>query len=462
MVLDPFWGAALGDRRRTRRLVSVAQRLAGRPGGTMTSVFDSPKSIKAAYRLWDCPAVTHDSVIAAHVAQVRQRCREPGQVLLIEDTSALEYHSRDACTGLGPIGEDFTQGFWLHTTLAVRCDDEASRGGSRCHDLSKLRVIGLFDQQAWARPQGVRKTPKRKCETLRRDRESQRWARSLQQVKAPADDNTCWIYVADRESDIYEVFDRCAQSNTRFVIRANQDRALHEEDRHIFEAVAASPCLGQRTIELRRPGLKTRQATLEARAITVTLRAPWRPDSTLVPRQVNIIEVREVNPPAGEEPLCWRLLTDLPIDTIEQMWRVVDIYRGRWLIEEFHKALKTGLGVEQSQLSTADKLMALTGVLSVVATMLIDLKLQARADPDRPLEPGQVDDDVLAVLEHKQGRPPDGWTAAAILIAIAKLGGYMARKRDGPPGWLTIWRGWQIILLLVEGYRLARDPPRCG
>lgn len=258
------------------------------------------------------------------------------------------------------------------------------------------------------------------------------------------------------------MFARCAAAHARFVIRANQDRALSEEDRHVFEAVASSPCLGRRTIELRHQGRPKRQVTLEARAVSATLRPPWRPGTTLAPQPVNIVEVREVDPPQGEEPLCWRLLTDLPIDTIDDVWRVVDLYRCRWLIEEFHKALKTGLGVEESQLSTAPKLMALTGVLSVVATLLLDLKMQARVDPDQPLDPKHADDDMLAVLEHKQGRPAAGWTTATLLIAIAKLGGYLARKNDGPPGWLTIWRGWQTLLLLIEGYRLARDPPRCG
>jgi len=258
------------------------------------------------------------------------------------------------------------------------------------------------------------------------------------------------------------VFGRCVAANTRFVIRANQDRALGDDDRHVFAAVASSPCLGERTIELRPQGRKTRQATLQVRAVSVTLRPPWRPDGPPAPQQVNVVEVLEVHAPAGEPPLCWRLLTDLPIDTAQQAWRVVDLYRCRWLIEEFHKALKTGLGVEESQLTTATKLMALTGVLSVVAALLLDLKLQARGDPDQPIDPQQVDGDTLAVLEHKQGRPAAGWTVTTLLVAIAKLGGYLARKRDGPPGWLTLWRGWQTLLLLVEGYRLARDPPRCG
>lgn len=463
--MDPFWGASLGDRRRTRRLVAMAKRFAARPGGTMTSVFDSAKTIKAAYRLWDSEAVTHEAVTAAHVAHVRELCRQPGLVLLIEDTSALEYQSRSACAGLGPIGEAFTQGLWLHSTLAARCE------GWREDGMAKLRLLGLFDQQAWARTGGVQTKPRRKIDTLQRDRESQRWARSLTQVKAPAPlafpafpghDAGPWVYVADRESDIYEAFGRCAQGNARFVIRANQDRALHDDDCHVFDAVASTPCLGRRTVQLRRPGCKTRDVALEVRATPVTLRPPWRPGLKLSPQKINIVEVREVDPPPNEEPLCWRLLTDLPIDTLEQVWRVVDIYRSRWLIEEFHKALKTGLGVEESQLSTATKLMTLTGVLSIVATLLLDLKLQARGEPDQPIDPPQADDDTLAVLEHKQGRPAGGWTVTTFLIAIAKLGGYLNRKGDGPPGWLTLWRGWQTLLLLTEGYRLARDPPRCG
>lgn len=422
----------------------------------MTRVFDSAATIKAAYRLWDSPAVTHASVVAAHTDHVRELCRRPGLTLLIEDTSAIEYHSRQACMGLGPIGETFTQGFWLHSTLAVRCDGFDDAGAA------KLRVLGLFDQQAWARPKDAPAKPRRKAQTLRRDRESQRWARCLGSCKAPADAATTWVYLADRESDIYEVFARCAAGHARFVIRASQDRALCDDDRHVFEAVATSPCLGRRTIELRRQGCPTRQVKLEVRAVATTLRPPWRPGVTLSPQAVHVVEVREVDPPAGEEPLCWRLLTDLPIDTIENVWRVVDLYRCRWLIEEFHKALKTGLGVEESQLSTATKLMALAGVLSVVATLLLDLKMQARVDPDQPLDPKHADEETLAVLEHKQGRPKAGWTTGTLLIAIAKLGGYLARKNDGPPGWLTIWRGRQTLLLLIEGYRIAREPPRCG
>lgn len=191
MGVGAFWGAALGDRRRTRRLVAVAQRLASRPGGTMTRVFDSAPTIKAAYRLWDSPAVTHASVLAAHTAHVRELCRRPGMTLLIEDTTALEYHSRWACAGLGPIGEEFTQGFWLHSTLAARCDGWDEGGAA------KLRVLGLFDQQAWARTQGVAAKPRRKTQTLQRDRESQRWARCLTSCKAPADAATTWVYPAD-------------------------------------------------------------------------------------------------------------------------------------------------------------------------------------------------------------------------------------------------------------------------
>lgn len=418
----------------------------------MTGVFREAKQVKAAYRLLDGEATTHAGVCAGHFEHVRRRSREAGLHLLIEDTTALDYHGLSSCQGLGPIGEAFTRGLWLHSTLAVRLEERATDGQW------EPRVLGLFDQQAWARENGVMEDRGTRKEQLSRARESQRWAKALEAQKVERDAACQWVYVADRESDIYEVLARCEAGGARFVIRASQDRALEDGDIHVFDAVARAPCLGEQQIEVRPQGKAKRVARLQVRATTVKLRGPQRPGGRPEGRTVNVVEVREVDPPQGQEPICWRLLTDLPIDGVEAVWRVVRIYRYRWLIEEFHKAMKTGLGVEDSQLSTARRLMALAGILSVVATFLLDLKLLARAEDTRPVDVDAMDADMLAVLERKQGRPPEAWTAATLLIAIAKLGGFLARKRDGPPGWLTIWRGWQTLLLLVEGYKLAKPP----
>jgi hypothetical protein len=447
------WGVDLGDVRRTRRLVAMGALLAGSSGGTITGVTHKMSEAKAIYRLLDRPEVQHQTVIGGHVERVRKSCREAGTYLLIEDTTVVSLPGLKKSQGLGSIGEDYTRGFWLHQTLAVRWWREGSQ--------DRVSLVGLLDQQAWARTPGTSHRGESKREQQSRERESQRWARVLAGERCPGG-AVLWVYVADRESDIYEVFARCEAAGTCFVIRAGQDRALAQEDRHVFAAVAVAERLGVKTIEVKdhKTG-KKRQAVLEVRAKPVELRGPSRPGGKLADRRLTAVEVREVGAPAGVEALHWVLLTDLEVDSEEEAWKVVGMYRQRWLVEEFHKALKTGLRLEESQLTTLRRLMALAGVLSVVATFLLDLKLRARASEDLPLTAQEADPAMLAVLEKTYGKPPRGWTSTGLLIAIAKYGGYPARKNDGPPGWLTIWRGWQRLLLIAEGFRLATQG-RCG
>ncbi|MGD0093561.1 MAG: IS4 family transposase, partial [Planctomycetota bacterium] len=159
----------------------------------------------------------------------------------------------------------------------------------------------------------------------------------------------------------------------------------------------------------------------------------------------------------------WVLLTSLPCETLAQCMKVVKLYAARWLVEEYHKALKTGTGVEESQLETAAALEALIAVLALVAVRLLGLKLVARTEPQKAVEVGALGPEVWAILAAKYGRPPGGWTARTTLVAIARLGGFLARKGDGDPGWLTIWRGWQRLMHLAEGYLLAgQRSARCG
>ena len=274
--------------------------------------------------------------------------------------------------------------------------------------------------------------------------------------------------VADRESDIYETFDRCRSAGAGWILRACQDRALDEgggEGKHVFDTVASSATIKCRrvSVDLRaRPGQKARRrAVLQIRATTVTLRGPWRPGGWLGPQRMNVVEAREVNPPKGTQPLRWVLLTSWPISTACDCRRVVRAYAKRWLIEQYHKCLKTGCGVERSQLATAQALSALTGVLAVVSLRLLDAMLLARARPDEPVTPQQLGPDALAVLTATFGKPEGGrrWTHRTSLRAIARLGGFLARTGDGEPGWQTIWHGWQRLLAMVEGYSLA-EPPR--
>jgi hypothetical protein len=442
----------LGDPRRTARLVRMVQALAcggaGDAGGTLTSVIRDRHQAKAAYRLLDRPEVTHPAVIAGHGAQVLDATAGPGDYLLIEDTTAIAYPGLRQARGLGPIGEDHTRGLWAHQTLVVKVDWPRERE----------QLLGLLGQKVWARPTpswAGRGSRRRHAYASPQARESQRWMAALQQAGG-AMAGTTWTYVADRESDIYELFQSAWAHGWSYVIRAAQARALQggESPTDLLAAAAAAPLRGQCRVPQREG---TPAMTLQVRSTRLRLRGPVRPGGRLEDHPLHVVHALELDPPGGRASTCWTLLTDLPVETLEQCTHVLAIYRRRWLVEELHKALKTGLKVERSQLSDARRLGALVGILSVVAVFLLQQKLAARDEPEAELDERAVDAATLAVL-RKTTPPPDGQpTRRWFWVAIAKLGGYHHR-RGTHPGWQTLWRGWQTLMLLTRGYELARSP----
>jgi hypothetical protein len=451
-----FGAVELGDKRRTKRLVRVATGLAECPSGTLPSAFSEGSDLKGAYRLFGNEAVRYDEVMKPHLERTAAGCQAPGAYLLIEDTSSLDFTGHPAMQGLGRIGDDGGLGLHLHSTLAARIE--------RWSDAQEPEVtlVGLFGQRVWARPETVRCSQESKRDRLKRPRESERWAAAVETSAGPPP-GVQWTYVADRDSDVYEAFERCRGRRTDFIVRASHPRALVKDDRSVFEAVAAAPCLGTFTLRLRaRPRHPARTATLEVRSTSVELRGPWRPTRRLEPMALNVVEVREVNAPEGVTPLHWVLLTSWPCDTFEQALRVARTYAQRWLVEEYHKALKSGTHIEESQLTTAEEVKALLGVLALVAVRLLNMKLLAANRPDEAPVPETLPPEGWAILEIKYGEPADGWTHHSLLVAIARLGGFLARRSDGPPGWITIWRGWQRLSLMAQGAALLQRGQNCG
>lgn len=441
----------IGDRRRTARLITVTTALAQNPNGTLPGTFTDWKDLRAAYRLFAEPDVTHDAIVAPHTVRVGQACQAPGQYLLVEDTTTLSFNTHVATSDLGPVNDQGGKGILVHNTLALRV------AGWGPDQVPTLTVLGLAGQHCWSRPKAaLKRKQKGKRGRLGRARESARWAVNLP-TGLPARAGVQWIYVADRESDIYEVFARCALGGADWVIRAAQARSLMAEDRSVFTAVAQAPVRAELSLELRaRSGQPARTMRAALRACTVTLRAPWRPGSPLDPRTMQVVEVREVDPPVGAKPMVWVLLTSLPISTQAQIERIVGCYTQRWLVEEFHKALKSGTQMEASQLGTGRALQALCAVLSLVALRLLETKLYARAFPDEPVPPGQFAPELIRLLAAKWGCPPGGWTQRTVWRGIARAGGFMGRHGDGEPGWITIWRGWRSLLTMVDGIVLYR------
>jgi hypothetical protein len=407
--------------------------------------------------------VSHQAILSAHCQRTEQTCRQPGEYLLIEDNSCLDFSAHPSTQGLGRIGNDRGRGLMLHTALMLRVEDWL------LDQTPEVTVVGLLNQKCWARTgTSARAKNERWRQRVSRPRESQRWAEVFNGL-APLGQQSQWIYIADRESDIYEVFERCGEFGSDFIVRAQFARALAQEDQSVFEAVAQAPLLGTFALELRTRGdCVERTAQVEVRSRKVTLRGVWRPSGLRPDLEVNIVEARETHAPADAEPIRWILLTSLSCENFVQARRVLARYARRWLIEEYHKALKTGANVEASQLETAHRLQALLGVLALVAVRLLNTKLLARSQPEEPIAPGTLSPAAIAILEAKFGRPGQGWTHATLLIAIARMGGFIGRRSDGLPGWITIWRGWTRLSAMAEGAEIftgniqAPKSQKCG
>lgn len=449
-----FGGAALGDHRRTDRLVKIGGAFAAAAGGTICRVITAPHQAKAAYRLLDNPDLTHEAVTAHHMRLTLEQADAPGCYLLIEDTTTFNYQSLKATTGLGPIGEDFTRGFFTHSCLVTRADLDA---GTHV-------PIGLLGQTLWARPverpagRPGSNGPGKECNNARQKRvdrgesESHRWGLAFERIGGPMA-GTDWVYVADRESDIYSVFQACWTHGCNFVIRCAHDRALSDEHggKCLKETAANAPVRGEVKLTLPDGG----RVMMRVRSEALKLRGPKRPGGALEDHSINVVRLEQTDAKAGQTPLLWVLLTDLPTGDMSACLRVIRAYKCRWLIEEFHKVLKTGLEVEESQLSTARRLMALVGVLSVVAIFLLQARAAGRERPEELIDAKTTDPVVVKVLETlhppKDGRATLKW----FYHSIAKMGGFMGRKADGDPGWLTLWRGWQTLATMTRGYELA-------
>ena len=455
-ALNEFGFAQLGDKRRNKRIVKIAESLARSPGGTLPQAFPDWDEIKAAYRFFDRSGATFERVIEPHLERVRAACRQPGEYLLIEDTTSLDFSKHFHTEDLGVIGDGSGRGFDLHSALALRVE------GWTADNRPQGVLVGLFDQQCRA----PRPAPKGETRTqlMKRPRKTQVWAMGVKSAGVPPQ-GCRWIYIADRESDCYEPLDICQLHQIDIVVRSCHDRCLDGQAEHLHQRLAAAPVLGTSTVEIRaRPGQAARTAVVEIRSVRVDLKGPRRPDGLKAPlKDMGVIEAREVNPPPGtKEPLHWILLTSLPCASLEDALRVVGYYACRWWVEEYHKALKSGALVEESQLKKAYRLEALIAVLSVVAVRLLNTKFLARSRPQSDEAAKSFGPQALELLEKKLGKPKEGWTNQAVIRAIARLGGFIGRKSDGQPGWQTIWRGWQRLIWMVEAVLLISEEQQCG
>ena len=462
-----FGTVCLGDVRRTRRVMTLAAGWARQPGASIPRLSQGQAyASKAAYQLLAHAQSTPDALQGPHRGLVSQQLQAPGTFLLIEDTTELSWpEAAERRAGLGPVGQGkaYSQGVLLHSLVAAAWpaedpDPDAKRPA--------LPLLGLLDQQFHVRqpvPEAEKAAPHGQSRLRQgRVRESGLWTQSLRAVGRPPA-GTRWVVVADRGADIYEHLQQCRAQGLGFVVRAAQDRALvagvaKTSAGRLFTVARAQPSAGTFTLPLRgRPRQPAREVVLQVGfSSPLALRAPQRPGGATgkgAPVPTSLVRVWEATEPDAAPGLEWLLLCDQPVTDFAQALACVRQYTSRWLIEDFHKALKTGLGAEKLQLQTAARLFAAVALLSVVALALVDLREKSRLEPDAPAEGAGLTATELRVLRHQSRRPLN--TVRAVYLALAALGGHLGRKGDGPPGWQTLWLGRRTLRLLVEGVQMA-------
>lgn len=451
-----YAGVALGDQRLNQRVPHLAARMAAHPAASLPQQLADPAALKAAYRVLNHRRVTMAQLLKPHCQQTLAAARQQPVVLFIEDTTELDYTAHPETTGLGPIGNGRRRGFLLHSTLAVRPDGPT--------------ILGLAHAQTVVRPPRVWPAPHR-----RHTPESQVWEVSAQQIGRPPATSR-WIHISDRGSDLFAYLVACVERGQHFVVRAYQNRVLVGDAavdtaettarRLLDEARRWAPQPDDETVVAlpARPHQPARQARVVRQwaAVTITGGSHVRADlRTHAPLTLWVLRVWEPEPPAEVEPLEWILLSDQPITTRAEAQQIIDWYRQRWLIEDYHMCLKTGCRIEQRQLDDRADLERLLGFAVPIAVRLLQLRQQARQTPTR-LARTVIDPLLVAVLARRLHGHAATLTLGEFWRGVARLGGHQGRRGDGPPGWRTLWAGWRALCDLAEGARLFAATPLSG
>lgn len=463
---EQFQGATLSNVCRNRRCIQLATRMAKHPGRSLPQLAKRFYEVKATYTLFQRPEATVDNLQAGHRQQVRTQLLQPGEHLLVEDDSNAAWPDWRPLEGLGPINgnERGGQGFLMHTVIAMHWMGKPDFGP--LPHRPAVKVEGIADQQFVVLQDKLVKAPHHH-ERARMPSEylSELWEKATSHMgDAPQTKCIRWTRVCDRAADIYEFLAGCKAHGYGFVVRAsilNRNLAAPQTGQrsgvHLKDAADAAPSLGTFRLALReRPRHPARTAKLCISAAPVSLASPQRPGHSpgrLAPLACWVVRVWEPDPPTGIEPLEWYLLTDRPAPGYLPALRVALQYSTRWVVEEFHKALKTGLGLERLQLHKGCRLEAAAAIMSVVALRLLDIREHLRVAPDSPANESGLDSLELKLLAAETERELK--TVRDVALAVGSMGGHLNRKRDGMPGWQSLTLGLTTLLDMVAGARLA-------
>jgi hypothetical protein len=439
-----FDGARLGDGRLEYRLPKIAKALQQSPDVSLPKALKSDAKAEGAYRLLRNENVTVDGILAGHYEQTIERAQKQACVVAIHDTTIFEFSGDAEREGLGPL-RGKGQGFLGHFTLLAAVG-------------TPVVPLGVLSVEALVRARQGKK----------KENEGDRWLANVEATEQRLAGQLSVIHLMDREADAYDLMAGLIEGNRRFVIRASYDRALScGENLRISDLLANAKGTVERTVALskrvkknanltnKHPAREARTARLALSATMVKIARPASADADAPEMlQVNIVEVREIQPPPGAEPVHWRLITTEPISKPSDLEHVVDCYRARWMIEEYFKAIKTGCAFEKRQMESLKTLLNILAIIIPIAWRLLLLRTLARQTPDIPATKALTKTQLAILGKRRYGHLPPKATVREAMLAVARMGGFL--RQNGEPGWIVLGRGFEDLLKLEEGWLAAK------
>jgi Transposase DNA-binding len=420
---------------------------------------------KAAYRFFSNSDVSEDQIMAGHFQATRGRLSQANKkILMLHDTCEFSFQ-RDKDSQIGLLGRPAcgkgkdgrikfitVRGILMHSSLAVT--------------LAGL-PLGLAAIKFWTRKQF------KGCNALKRkinptrvpieQKESFRWLENLRQSTALTGNPHDCVHIGDRESDIFELFSLAHELGTNFLVRTCVDRLAGEGDTTVAAQMKKAPVKGRHRIHARNKLGESYEAELDIQYEQLQVLPPvgkWKDYSDLT---LTVIHALERGTPRGREKIAWKLITNLPVKSLQQAIEKLNWYAMRWKIEVFHKILKSGCKAEESKLRSSERLVNLISIFCIIGWRIFWLTMLHRAEPDSPPAIALDTTELRLLDDLVKTKPRDQNKKATIsdyIIKIARLGGYLNRASDPPPGNMVMWRGMSKLNDIHLGFLLGSQT--CG
>jgi hypothetical protein len=456
-------GCDFEDVRHGKRLRQLLEQLSGRVGSTTPWASQDWANTKAAYRFFSNGRISEAQILAGHFESTRERfaLSEKSPVLILHDTTELSYRHEDA-ESIGvlkqiPAGPPrpgrprfhTSCGILMHSSLVTTVEGLPLG----------LAAIKFWNRDKFHGTNALKRKINPTCVPIER-KESIRWLENLRQSTELLGDPGRCIHIGDRESDIFELFCLARQLGTHFLVRTCVDRLAGNGSTTVAAEMKRSGLRGLHPLQVRNRRGEVGTAVLEIRFRSIVVRPPKDKAKNYPELVLTAIHAKERDTPEGREKIDWKLLTDLRVRSCLDAIEKLEWYAQRWKIETFHKILKSGCRAEEAKLRTAERLVNLIAILCIVSWRIFWITMLNRTSPRASPYSAftEIDQYLLDELVPNKKPSPEP-SMQHYVIKLARLGGYLARAHDPPPGNTVIWRGLSrltdIELGIMIGVRLV-------